>query len=276
MYIYYNDNLTEEAFIAASSQGFQYGRGVFETLLFEKGHTYFLEEHCERLQKSLEKLGLRHIIDLDELYRKAAVLGQKNKMEQGRLKLMCFKDTAEASLLMTLTPYEPDRQQQEKGVRLNISTIKRNPYSPLTYIKSMNYADNILAREEAQTKGFHEALLLNVYNKLCEGAMSNLFWIKDHIVYTPDVSCGLLEGIVRKKVIDLVQSLGIRLEEGSYELTELLTADEVFITNSLIGIIPVAGIEDTNFELESFTHREVLQKEYKNLMKQDFGKRTGA
>lgn len=276
MYIYVNDNLTEEAGIAAASQGFQYGMGVFETLLFEKGHTYFLEEHCGRLQKSLEKLGLRHIIDLDELYRKAAILGRKNKIEKGRLKLMCFKDVVESSLLMTLVPYEPDRQQQEKGARLNISTIKRNPYSPLTYMKSMNYADNILAREEAQAKGFHEALLLNVYNKLCEGAMSNLFWIKDHIVYTPDISCGLLEGIVRKQVIDQVQILGIPLEEGSYELTELLTADAVFITNSLLGIIPVAGIEDTNFELEIFTHRDVLQEEYKRLMKQDFDKRTGA
>jgi branched-subunit amino acid aminotransferase/4-amino-4-deoxychorismate lyase len=269
MHMYYNDRLIEDGGIPWSSPGFQYGIGVFETLLFKQGHSYFMEEHCRRLHKGFEKLGLKGIIDEDELYGKAAMLGNQNRIVQGRLKLICFRDTDQSSLIMTLVPYEPDHQMTQGGARLCISEIKRNPYSSLTYMKSMNYADNIMAREEAQRKGFHEALLLNVLGKLCEGAMSNLFWIKKGTVYTPDIGCGLLAGITRQKVVGLAVRLGMQLKEGNFELAELLAAEEVFITNSLMGIVPVERIEDRVFEAEGFIHTGSLRKAYERLLKRD-------
>lgn len=163
---------------------------------------------------------------------------------------------------MTLLPYSLGQTVKEKGYSLKLSRSKRNPHSALVYIKSLNYTENILEREAAMVEGYDDALFLNTAGKLCESTTANIFWIKDRCIYTPDTSCGILEGVTRAQVIELCKHQGFELKLGGYELQELLQAEEVFITNSLIGILPVSRIDQHAFDVTNNIITKALQKEF--------------
>jgi 4-amino-4-deoxychorismate lyase len=273
MHIYYNDQLTEEGFLQPVCQGFQVGYGVFETIFVTKGLPCFVDMHYQRLVKSCNKLGLKLELKEEQIYHQAIMLVEILKIQEGRLKLTCFRDTDRDSTLMTLSPYLLSEYDLQKGLSIGISSIKRNPHSPLSYMKSLNYLENILAKEEAKQQGYEEALLLNVYNKLCEGAVSNIFWIKDNCVYTPEISCGILAGITRRQVIEICRSLELRLTEGSYEQEELLQAEEVFITNSLMGIMPVGKVDNTSYNVSVYKITNKIYNEFNKLVKSEIQKR---
>lgn len=268
MHIYYNDEITQTACLQPTSPGFQFGYGLFETILIRQGHPCFLDLHYQRLVRGCSKLGLNLSLDLETLYSQAIKLSETNKITEGRLKLICFRDTNRDSTMMTLMDYKLEASYLQKGISLGISSINRNPHSPLCYLKSLNYAENIMAKEEARGLGYEEALFLNVDNKLCEGAVSNIFWVKSNVIYTPEASCGLLEGITRGQVIELCDIAGIRLMQGSYDLEELLQAEEIFVTNALMGIISVCRVDDTPFDITDNNITRLLRNEYEKLVGQ--------
>ncbi len=134
---------------------------------------------------------------------------------------------------------------------MEISEFKRNPSSILSGIKSVNYLENIYALREAKKLGSHEVLFLDYKNYVSEGATSNIFFIKDKIIYTPTKECGLLQGIIRRKVIDIIETnKNLQLKQGFFSLKKLLEADEVFLTNSIMGIMPVSKIKHTTYDLK--------------------------
>ena len=132
----------------------------------------------------------------------------------------------------------------ENGYSLGLSEVRRNAYSNLTYIKSFNYVENIIERGIIIDKGYNEALFLNTDGLLSEGAVSNIFFIKNGIIYTPKIKCGLLPGIVREFVIQNSSAMGFNVEEGEFTYDQLLDAEGVFITNSIMGIMKVSKIDD--------------------------------
>ncbi|MDF2891820.1 MAG: 4-amino-4-deoxychorismate lyase [Clostridia bacterium] len=266
MHFYYNDQLTEEVFLQPSCQGFQYGYGVFETILINNGIPCFVDMHYQRMVKGCYKLGLKLDLDMDKIYSRAIKLVEVLNITHGRLKLICFRDANRDSTLMTLSPYHREASYLEKGISLWISSIKRNPYSPICHIKSLNYMENILAKEEAKEQSYDEALFLNVHNKLCEGAVSNIFWVKDNRIYTPEIESGILAGITRGHIIEICSALKLKLEEGSYELAELLNADEAFVTNSLMGITPVGKVDKIIYNISGYKNTNMIYDAYKKLI----------
>ena len=266
MTIYYNDKLIEEGCLKSTSQGFQFGYGVFETILIRKGIPCFVDMHYSRVVKSCSKLGLDLKLDREAIYTQAKKLSEASNITEGRLKLICFRDTDSDASIMTISDYKLEASMLKKGITLGISSIMRNPHSPMCYIKSLNYAENILAKTEAKSQGFDEALFINVHSKICEGAVSNIFWVKEKVIYTPEISCGLLDGITRKQVIDICNSSFIRIEQGSYDLAELLSADEVFVTNSLMGIMPVCRVDNATYNISEYKVTYKLQEEYAALV----------
>ena len=149
----------------------------------------------------------------------------------GPLQVWCFADTmkqpggAEPWNLMTVS-------------------LRRNETSPLCRIKSSNYLECILARKEAKAKGGDEALLLNTLGLVAEGSVGNLFYVKDGILITPDLASGILPGIVRRRVLELADCAGIHIEERNVWPEELLEADEVFLTGSLLRLQSVSHIDN--------------------------------
>lgn len=209
--------------------GFYFGRGVFETILV-KDKPVFLAEHCERLARGLAALKIDNSVDESDILR---------YIEQHDIKNCVLKIAVSEKNIIASTrpiPYLPE--DYEKGFRIKISTLKRNPYSHITYIKSLNYIDNVLEKEQAEKEGYDEVLFLNVHDELAEGSISNIFFVKENEIYTPEVRCGILEGIVRKWVLD-----NHNVHQGKFMLSDIADADEVFLTNSIMGIMKVRFIE---------------------------------
>lgn len=274
MKIYYNDKLTETGSMEFMCHGFQFGYGVFETILVKEGLPCFIDKHYERLLKACSRLGLELKTDINTIFAQASKLAEMQNITDGRLKIICFRDLNIDSTLVTLSEYHSEAIHIEKGISIQTSSIKRNPFSPFCYIKSLNYAENIIAKAEAKSQGYDEALFLNVNNQVCEGAVSNIFWIKGDIVHTPELSCGLLDGITRNQVIDICSKLGYNLLKGKYALPEIMQADEVFVTNSLLGIMPVHKVDNIFYNISDYKVTYKIKEEYLRLIGTGFNVNT--
>lgn len=228
-----NGNLSEEKISLDS--GFFWGRGVFETILV-KEKPILLAEHIQRLNSGLTTLSVNKKITEAEVYIAAQKLNCKNCV----LKIM----VSEKNTIITTRAIPYNHSDYERGFSLGLSKVRRNSFSNLTYVKSFNYVENIIERDKIINKGYNEAIFLNTEGFLSEGAVSNIFFIENGAIFTPKIKCGLLPGIVRDFVIRNSLSMGLKIQEGEFRLGELMEAEGVFITNSVMGIMKVSKIED--------------------------------
>ena len=252
--VYLNGSLIprNKAFISVLDYGFLYGFGLFETMRAYGGQVFRLEHHLSRLAHSAEKLGLP--IGAPEL--KGAVMDtiQANKLSEARIRITvsigegamapdpstCNKPT----VLILAEHYKPYPEKvYQKGFRAVVSSIRRNSQSPLSKLKTANYLESILARQEARAAGVDEALCLNEKRLLAEASMSNIFLVTDGILRTPDEESGILPGITRRTILELASQLDIDTLEQDIRLDELSQAKEAFLTNSLIEVMPLTEID---------------------------------
>jgi len=252
--VYLNGSLIprSQARISALDYGFLYGFGLFETMRAYGGQVFRLDSHLSRLARSAEILGL----PIGALDLKGAVMDtiQANKLSKARIRITisigeggmapdpstCKKPT----VLILAGHYQPYPEQvYQKGFRAVVSSIRRNSQSPLSRLKSANYLESILARQEARGAGVDEALCLNEKGLLAEASMSNVFLVTDGILRTPGQESGILPGITREVVLELASQLSIDTLEGDIRLDELFHAQEAFLTNSLIEVMPLTEID---------------------------------
>lgn len=174
------------------------------------------------------------------------------------LKIMLSKENVVFS--MRANPYTPERY--EKGFVLDISPVKRNETSSLVYHKTMNYGDCILEKRNAAAAGVDERLFLNTKDQICEGTVSNIFFVKQGKLYTPEVRCGLLPGILREYICETQH-----VEETTIYPENLKAYEECFVTNSLMGIMPVRQVGEISFTEEKVT--QALMAKYQKLIAND-------
>lgn len=136
-----------------------------------------------------------------------------------------------------------------------LSSIRRNETSPFTFHKTLNYGDNILEKRAAVNAGIDEKIFLNTKGQICEGTVSNIFFVKEKKLYTPTLSCGLLPGILRAYILETYD-----VEETVLYPEDLVKFDECFLTNSLMGIMPLFQIENVAFKERTVTN--LLRKSY--------------
>ncbi|WP_050740119.1 aminotransferase class IV [Acetobacterium bakii] len=245
-------------------QGYLYGYGVFETINVVASKVIFFAEHMKRLKSSSAVIGLQVTFDEDRILRDCNDMIKKNLMEIGALRVTHSKGSAQNNLIITARENHYGEKIVQKGLNINISDYRRNEKSLLVTVKSNNYLENLLILNRSINKGFSEAIFFNSQGYLAEGCISNIFFIKNKKVHTPAADNGLLSGIVRNKVIELLKVENIPIEEGYYSKASLLAADEIFITNSLMEIMPVNRVGHQPFflENESFTnHIRALYKQ---------------
>lgn len=257
--IYYKGKLQKESEVCLSpfNRGFSFGDGVFETLRVYSGKVFRLESHINRLFKGLDLLGIERNADVGSIENAVKRLIDKNSLDDASIKISAFREESpgvdpisglKACYLMTSGPFDFRRKETcEKGISAGIVTIRRNQSSPHVFIKSLNYLENILGRREAQDKGYDEAIFLNSLDYVAEGSISNIFTVKNSGLFTPALDSGILNGITRDVVIEIAADLGIKCCEKFLKKDDLLTADEVFMTNSLMEIIPVREINGQRF-----------------------------
>ena len=241
------------ATVSVMDYGFLYGFSLFETMRSYRGRVFRMERHLERLVRSAEILGINvPIIDwkgmvMDTLH--------ANKLEDARIRITisageggsvpdpasCEKPT----VLILASAYTPfPAEVYEKGFRAIFSSIHRNSQSPLSGIKSANYLESLLARQEARKAATDEAVCLNEKGLLAEASMSNIFLVTSDILKTPGLASGILPGITRETVIELAAQSGIEILEQDINPDELVLAEEAFLTNSLMEVMPLTTVGD--------------------------------
>ncbi len=255
-YVSYNGEISKKLQMPLD-QGFLYGYGVFETINIAQGKLIFFADHMERLKQSALVMGLNLTSHPDQIQNDCQKIIEKNEIKRGGLRVTLSKGLKADNLLITARENHYDRQMFEQGLKICTSDAVRNEKSRLVTIKSNNYLENLLILNEAKARGFSEAIFYNTQGYLAEGCMTNLFLIKNGTVYTPARDCGLLAGIVRNRVIQLLKANHIPVEEGHYTSAQLLAADEVFITNSLMEIMPVNQVDEGRYGIgpETLTAR---------------------
>lgn len=259
MKVYFNGRMVEEkqALIPFWDRGVLFGDGLFETVRAYDGRPFRLERHLERLRRGCRVLrlsGLPEDQEIEEAMRELYRLNVSEGDAYMRITLTgglydgtrTLDRPSAPNVHIAVSPYEGYPPKfYEKGVRMIVSSTRRNEGSPLSRLKSNNYMDSIIAKQEAAERGVDDAVILNGKGILAEATSSNLFLVRDEAVFTPDESCGLLPGITREVVLELCANTGQARETGRYTLDDLLGADEAFLSVSTGEIVPIAEVEGT-------------------------------
>lgn len=232
----------EEARVSVLDHGLTVGDGVFETVKAERGGTFALTLHLERLTRSARGLGLPDP-DLDEVRRACAAVLESNPMELGRLRITYTgglsplgseRGDAGSSLVVGLG--ETSRRPDSTAVITVPWT--RNERGALTGLKTTSYAENVVALARAREQGASEALFANTVGQLCEGTGSNVFVVLDGQIHTPPVSSGCLAGITRALAVEWTGAV-----ETDLPLEVLESAQEIFLTSTLRDVQAVHRVD---------------------------------
>lgn len=240
-----------EPVINAFDRGLTLGHGLFETMVSNKGVVDLLAFHWERLSRGCLLLAIPLPFNLDELKALIGELLQANQLQKEK-----------AILRLTLTDGSFERGILANGsqkptyilsvnrfgilpqtLRTTVVNTRRNENSLTAQIKSISYLDNILAKKEAVNGGFDEAILLNSQSQVAEGAVSNLFVVKNKVVYTPRIEDGALPGVIRQLLLQLLPQAGMVIKEQMLSIASLKEADELFMTNVVWQVIPVSQLD---------------------------------
>ncbi|WP_206512510.1 aminotransferase class IV [Veillonella ratti] len=230
--------------------GYQFGLGAFETIALVNGKPIWLDAHETRLRHTLDWLG---ITLPDDWKSQLQAYLEQNGTGMGVVKILVSAN----NLSFTSRPNPYDTLPSRPGFVLALADIRRNESSPFVYHKTFNYGDSILAKRQAAKDGIDEPIFCNSRGMLAEGAVSNLFFIKKGQLYTPPVEAGLLPGIVRAYLCHRYDVI-----EKAITPDEINSFDECFITNSLMGIMPVRQFGSHAFPVTAQTMTETLSQNY--------------
>lgn len=261
-----NGKYTEH--IPVTDRGLQYGDGLFETIEVLSGRPIFLQRHIKRLLAGCARLYIP-APSLALLDREVSdILSQASATEPGDyvMKIVITRgtggrgyrqpETISPSRIISLHPY-PDYpfSYQATGIFARFCQMRLAANPSLAGIKHLNRLEQVLARAEWATPDIQEGIMLDLLGYVIEGTMSNVFFIKDNVLHTPLLSqCGVA-GIVRAAILELAQRYQIDSVERQINVGTLLSADEVFVTNSIIGIWPVRQLEETVFCIGPITRQ---------------------
>ncbi len=244
--------------ISANDRGFLYGDGLFETLAVIDGKTCLWRRHMARLQLGCERLGIS-MPDHEQLW----VEAEQEIAGTGRgvLKIIVTRGqggrgyrppaAVNPTRVLQLTPWPdyPDAAWRQ-GITARICHTRLGTNPALAGIKHLNRLEQVLARAEWQDSAIAEGIMLDVDERVIEGTMSNLFMICGGCLVTPDLSrCGTA-GVMRELIIEVAGRLALPVIIKDVYLDDLLQADALFFSNSLIGIWPVKSLQERSFSLQ--------------------------
>lgn len=245
---------TNKARISIFDRGFMYGDGVFESMRSYSGVVFKIDEHLARLARDLKATGIKAPYSNGYLKKEIYRLLGVNKLKSAYIRLTItrgegrfgveYKDVLKPNTVIIAKEFDryPDRMF-ERGISARVVSMRQNDLSPLCGVKSLNYLNYILARFEAKEHGCDEAIVLNTKACVVEATTSNVFIVKGNTVATPPVTDGALPGITRTVVIKAAKKLGLKTIEKSLSYKDLMSSDEVFLTNSLAEVLPVTKID---------------------------------
>jgi branched-chain amino acid aminotransferase len=256
MKIWLNDRLVNStsAHVSPFDHGFLYGDGIYETVRAYGYKVFHWSAHDRRLRQSARRIALKCPWSSQYLESCITRVLKTNREPDASVRITITRGPGplglsprgcpKPTLVLLLHPRRDVEKYRREGISIGITKIRRNPPEALDpQIKSNNSLNTILAKIEAESMGVFEAILTNLRGELTEGTTSNIFWVKRKRIFTPAVTCGLLEGVTREAVIRLAGKVGYRVQEGRFKPQALLKADEVFLSSTTLEIAPVVRLK---------------------------------
>lgn len=249
--------------IEISDRGFQYGDGLFETIEIRGGKAIVLERHLERLSSGCQRLNIP-FPGAELLGLEARTLCRRYSAARVVLKIIVTRgsggrgyrqpDVIQPTRVLSLHPY-PDYpgNYPEQGIVARFCTTRLGLNPTLAGIKHLNRLEQVMARSEWNDPTIQEGLMLDANDHVIEGTMTNLFYIKNNSLYTAALTHSGVAGIVRRIIMTLSADHGLSVIEQEFTKDELLSADEAFVCNSIIGIWPIRQIGTAHFSVGLLT-----------------------
>ena len=251
--VFLNDKLidADKACISVRDSGFLYGAGLFETMRSHNGVVFALTDHLDRLFFSARNLSIDNPYDKKYITDAVYEVLHSNKLSDARLRLtftngpMVESDQGhKPTLLITATKFRSYPPEYYKnGVLVILCPYRQNPDDPTCGHKTTNYYSRMIALNMAHQKRAAEALWFTTDNRLAEGCVSNVFLVKNSVLFTPPIETPVLAGVARKTICRLALSNSIELIEKDLNIDDLLGADEIFLTNVIMQVMPITKVE---------------------------------
>lgn len=234
--------IKEECKITPFNSSYLFGNGIFETFRVFDGKIILLGDHLERLNKSLAFFKFKPV-SYEHIEKIINNLVELNNLPTARIKISISKDflNRKENLLIDIEEY---RRTFPEFARVMVNPDKLIHGDLIRMHKTTNYLKNEFALEEAKASNYDEAIFIDELNHLIEGTRTNVFIVTGGKVFTPALDCGVLPGITRKFILQSAKELEIQVQEKIILIDELLQSDEIFLTNSINGIIKVKQLNE--------------------------------
>ncbi len=276
--VFLNDKLvdSDKAGVSVTDSGFLYGAGLFETMRSYNSIVFSLKDHLDRLFFSAGALSINNTYNKEYITDAIYKVLRANKLTDARLRLTLTggpmsepEEKRKSTLLIAaakLQPYPPE--YYKNGILVVLSPFRQNTAEPIYGHKTTSYFSRMLSLKSAHQKGAAEALWFTIDNRLAEGCITNVFLVKDSKLYTPPIETPVLAGVSRKTVFEIASKNSIEFIEKNLYISDLLDADEVFLTNVIMQIMPVSRVEKhTVGDGKPGPVTKKLQKEFDELIK---------
>lgn len=277
MYMFLNGEVIkeEEARISPFDHGFLYGMGLFETFRVYDGHPFLLEDHLKRLNSGLQALDIQNFFVKEEVIDMLHLLLEKNSLKNAYIRLnisagigavgLPIEPYENPTVMMFAKPLPEAGGLVEKEARF-LKVNRNTPEGPFR-LKSHHYMNNLVAKKEIGSRTDVEGIFLTKEGLIAEGIVSNIFWVIENTLFTPDLRTGILNGITRSFILELAKKRGMKVEEGFYKPEMLSHASEVFVTNSIQEIVAISKLgafvyPGINGELVQALHKEYRSYSY--------------
>ncbi|SFB23011.1 MULTISPECIES: aminodeoxychorismate lyase [unclassified Bacillus (in: firmicutes)] len=271
----------EKAMISPFDHGYLYGVGLFETFRVYDGHCFLLDDHLERLNQGLSVLDIKKEFIREEVEGLVSQLLNANGYQDAYIRFNVSAGAGEIGLqtepylkpvtIVFAKPLPPASDLTEKEAVM--LTLPRNTPEGAKRLKSHHYLNNLLAKREIGADPKIEGVFLTSEGYLAEGIVSNLFWLKDGILYTPSVDTGILDGVTRQLILELAIKNGIKVIEGFFLPEEATDADEIFFTNSIQEVVAVSAFKDRKKVGRAGGFVNELHNQYRNLTQHLYSRR---
>ncbi len=251
--VFLNDKLidADKACISVSDSGFLYGAGLFETMRSHNGVVFSLGDHLDRLFFSARNLSINNPYDKERITDAVYEVLRTNKLSDARLRLTFTngpmvetEEDRKPTLLITATKFRSYPPEYYKnGVLVILCPFRQNPDEPTCGHKTTSYYSRMIALNMAHQRRAAESLWFTTGNHLAEGCISNVFLVKDSVLYTPPIETPVLAGVARKTICQLALKNSIELIEKDLTIDDVLGADEIFLTNVIMQVMPITRVE---------------------------------
>ncbi|MGZ3848100.1 MAG: aminotransferase class IV [Flavisolibacter sp.] len=257
----------EQAVLRADNRGFKYGDGVFETIKVWKATIPLAPLHFERLFSSLHLLKIRHGLQERDLMETIIRLCQANHCaDLARVRLAVYRlEDSRAGFLVEAVPLSSENNQwNEKGLVIDLYPYARKARDVFANLKSANFLPYVMAGIHAGENGLDDCMLLNEDNQVCDTSRANVFLIRKRGILTPALHQGCINGVMRRFLIENCKKLGFQVEQGEVGEEDLLTANEIFLSNAIFGMRWVGSFRDRSYssEISASIYRDLVSTIY--------------